>query len=198
MKNNCRQCGTEFTTTPRMRRKGFGIYCSRKCHGDYRRRSTEHHFWNHVSKNGPTPTHQPKLGPCWMWTAAKASNGYGVGHANGRWLHAHRVSWLVHHGDLPMNLCVLHKCDNKSCVRPDHLFLGTKKHNAIDRSRKGRNPNIKGENHPQVTITKQQALAILRLKKQGMGPTAISRQLGLRYWATYCVYSRRSWKHLRS
>lgn len=98
-------------------------------------------FWDKVNKDGPVPQHVPHLGKCWVWTGAKAHKGYGAisgeGFRSKRDL-AHRVSWRLHHGDVPQGLWVLHKCDNPPCVRPDHLFLGTSQDNHADMMRKGR------------------------------------------------------------
>lgn len=90
-----------------------------------------------VDKNGPVV--KPELGPCWLWTAFVKANGYGqfgIGKAKGG-AHAHRFSFELHVGPIPDGLCVLHRCDVRHCVRPEHLFLGTQKDNANDRDRKG-------------------------------------------------------------
>lgn len=79
---------------------------------------------------------------CWEWMAYRTPFGYGnirqpvLGER-----YAHRVSYKVRYGSLSKSDCVLHRCDNPSCVNPDHLFLGSRKENMEDRDRKGRYGN---------------------------------------------------------
>lgn len=75
---------------------------------------------------------------CWEWTACRLSSGYGQAAYLGRPQSAHRVSWQIAHGPIPAGQCVLHRCDNKPCVRPDHLFLGTITDNNRDAAEKNR------------------------------------------------------------
>lgn len=79
---------------------------------------------------------------CWEWIGAVASNGYGVinqGRRTTGIMRAHRVSWEIHFGPVPDKLWVLHKCDNRTCVNPAHLFLGTRQDNVDDMVNKKRN-----------------------------------------------------------
>lgn len=82
---------------------------------------------------------EPNSG-CWLWEGAVSSQGYGRMTFNGKNRNAHRVLWIVTHGEPPDGQLVCHKCDVRVCVNPDHLFLGTNQDNMIDMVRKGRAP----------------------------------------------------------
>ncbi len=76
---------------------------------------------------------------CWVWLGGLWNSGYGHLKLHlGKECSAHRVSYLGHIGSIPKGMCVLHKCDVKTCVNPAHLFLGTKQDNTLDMVKKGR------------------------------------------------------------
>lgn len=78
---------------------------------------------------------------CWLWQGA-FFQGNGYGQFNNKLLTqtpttAHRASWMLFRGEIPKGLMVLHKCDVRACVNPDHLYLGNNSDNMIDRSKRG-------------------------------------------------------------
>jgi hypothetical protein len=82
-------------------------------------------FWSRVTKTEG----------CWVWIAGRSKSGYGMMNYRGMIQPTHRISYELAHGSIPKGKMVLHKCDNKPCVNPSHLYLGTASDNARDRER---------------------------------------------------------------
>lgn len=99
---------------------------------------------------------------CWGWKGCKANPGYGQFRHSMKIERAHRASWMIHFGNIPDGMSVLHKCDNRICSNPEHLFLGTLIDNNKDMLSKGYHPTIgkSGEKNPKAKLTYEKVQAI--------------------------------------
>jgi hypothetical protein len=123
---------------------------------------------------------------CWEWLSYKNPNGYGqtkIGGRNGKHILSHRLSWVVNFGEIPDGLHVCHKCDNPSCVNPNHLFLGTNLDNIKDRMAKGRSraawKGIAREKHPSCKVSDAQVFEMVMLRKSGKSISMIAPMFGI-------------------
>lgn len=188
----CEHCGKSFHVSPeRLKRSYNPKFCSKGCAGAFRATPIDR-FWNFVDKNGPIPAHRPELGPCWIWMRGRDTAGYGVVSLKTGCDRAHRVAFELTNGAIREGMNILHKCDWRSCCRPDHLFEGTDADNARDKVEKGRHSfGEKRYNH----IFTEQTVRIIRSEK---GLTL--KQLAVKYGASPSAISairlRRTWKHV--
>lgn len=171
-------------------------------------------FWSYIDKSGE----------CWIWTGPKVGIGYGKICINYKHLRAHRVSWELTHGPIPADLCVLHKCDNPACVRPDHLWLGTYADNNKDMVRKGRsakgkrNGRVKhpdrypagdqhysrqeperlarGESHGNAKLTEADVRQIRQDSETGITHRQLAARHNVSVYAIYSVIKRKTWAHI--
>lgn len=97
--------------------------------------------------------YEPLCG-CHLWTGAVNKFGYGKLSVGGnKWEFAHRISYKLHKGEIPEDMCVLHTCDNPACVNPEHLYLGDYKQNANDRETRNRGNHAIGTRHGRCKLT---------------------------------------------
>ena len=126
----CEGCGQQFTPVAGHANR----FCSFSCYWNspHPTRAADERFWEKVQKNGPLPSYNESLGPCWIWTAAKNPKGYGLfspgkdGHIG-----AHVFAYELENGPIPDGREIDHKCRVHACVRPDHLEAVTHQVNML-------------------------------------------------------------------
>lgn len=136
---------------------------------------------------------------CWLWLPPLAVNGYGQFWVNGRMVGAHRYSYELTYGPIPKHdsyhgMCVLHRCDVRGCVRPDHLFLGTNADNSQDKVSKNR--HAKGETNGSAKLTKPQVIEIRSQVLAGRTQSEIAQRFGVHQSVVSVIASRKTWKHV--
>lgn len=137
-------------------------------------------FWSKVDKSGD----------CWIWTGS-LNRGYGQFHPTSiSTVRATHYAWMLSGGTIPVGMCLCHRCDNPSCVNPDHLWIGTRGENNRDKMLKGRGIGgvLRGEDHPAFRGSSEDTLFMRGLRSDGvpvsqialiygMGQTTVRRRL---------------------
>lgn len=144
----------------------------------------EERFWTFVDKSGD----------CWNWTALKNDQGYGKFVIRNKQIFAHRFSYQLANGVIPEGLFVCHHCDNPSCVRPSHLFVGTIQDNTADCVAKGR--NSKGEKHTSAKLTENDVRQIRSEYASGVSGVSLAKRYKICTPTISNIIHRKSWKHI--
>lgn len=130
---------------------------------------------------------------CWNWKRSKDKNGYGYIKRKGvRTQKAHRAAYEIFNGSINDGLLVCHKCDNPSCVNPDHLFLGSDVDNVKDRTVKGR--GVRGSMHHLAKFTDEQVLIILQSNET---PVMLAETFSVHRNDIYNILNNKTWKHIQ-
>lgn len=160
-------------------------------HNRVRARPESERFWEKVDRRGPNE--------CWEWRASCFSSGYGqfaVGDER-RPVTSHRVAWMQTHGPIPAGIFVCHRCDNRKCCNPAHLFLGTPAENTADMKRKGRAAGPSpGEGHHSNKLTANDVRAIRRRAQDGEAQRALASEFGVGEAQISRIIHRRQWAHI--
>lgn len=196
----CANCGQQFRAYQYEIKNNRGRYCCRKCAGAgrskcFRAQPVDLFFWRKVNKDGPIPNQCPKLGPCWLWSGyVMPSSGYGQIKSRQRQTLAHRFAYELANGDIPNGLLVCHHCDNKLCVNPVHLFLGTDMDNVRDCIQKGR--KARGETSGLNKLTAEQVRRIREMATQSIPMSKIAHAFTVNISCIWKIVHRKRWAHI--
>ena len=139
-------------------------------------------FWSHVERGEG----------CWLWTGHRSKDGYGVFQLRPRVPgRAHRVSWYLNFGEIPVGSVIRHTCHNPPCVRPDHLRVGTQKENVEDELDRGTFP--RGSRHGMARLTEADVLEIRRLAVDGETYRTIATRFGVSHHTVGVIVRRQAW-----
>ena len=145
-------------------------------------------FWSKIKKTSDASD-------CWEWQAGTSAAGYGIFNVGKADYIATRISYNLYYKKDPLELCVLHKCDNPVCVNPHHLFLGTKDENMKDMVYKGR--ANKGEAVNTNKLTSEQVKEIRAIYKTGaLNKSELAREYGVYHSNIISIVNNKTWKHI--
>lgn len=148
-----------------------------------KKRNLKERFWEKVERTEG----------CWIWKGYRYPKGHGEFSLNNKSVCAHRVSWVLTFGEIPEGLWVLHRCDNRPCVRPDHLFLGTKYDNVRDCVSKNR--QAKGTSHGMAKLTPETVIQI-RSSFPSKSIAQLAKEFNVTKGNIQFVIDRKTWAHL--
>jgi len=159
-------------------------------------KTTKQRFWEKVDKRSDRE--------CWEWNAG-LNDGYGSFRLGLIHISAHRISWIFHFGSIPDSLYVLHKCDNRKCVNPNHLFLGTHADNMQDMWNKNRHPTenmgrtsetMIGEKNVKARLSERDVRLIRLMNGVGVNHLELSALFGVNKPAIWKIVHRVNWSHV--
>ena len=182
----CKKCKSKFYRPPSHAGR---LYCSMKCRGNSR---------------GPIPMNErlwPKItktDSCWI--AKPAANGYPYiwCEKEKRRLKMARVVWILTNGPIPDGMMILHNCHNTLCVKPEHLYMGTRSDNTNDAVRIGTHftPFRKRSDYGMSKLTRYQVSTIREMDNLGISQTRLSKEFGVCISTISCIVNRKTWRHL--
>lgn len=130
---------------------------------------------------------------CFVWQGTINNDGYGVVYWHNYPYRAHRISYWLYNGEIPEGKVVCHRCNNKLCVNPDHLYAATPKKNTQDAVRDGLMVGKTGENSASAKLTRDQAVEVVKRRKQGERKIDIAKDYGISHWTFGDILKGTSW-----
>jgi hypothetical protein len=134
---------------------------------------------------------KPHKSGCHHWTGSIMPNGYGQIHSNGRTAYAHRVAWELANGPIPAGAFVLHNCDNRRCVNPAHMRLGSFQDNMDDMTGRLRHAHGARNAHAKLTVKEVKAIRAMRGTQESVGA-----KFGVTGSLVSMIRTRRIWKYV--
>jgi len=131
---------------------------------------------------------------CWEWTGFLHKNGYGQCWNHGNVTSPHRASYEAFIGPIPDGMLVCHKCDNRKCCNPDHLFVGTSTENSGDMAAKGR--STLGSRHALAKIQESQAIMVAKMLNEGFHVNEIEQATGANKDIIRNIKKGHNWSHV--
>lgn len=144
-------------------------------------------FWSKVDKNASND--------CWLWTGSKYSDGYGRTKRFKKYRLCHKISYELHKGPVPIGIFVCHSCDIRSCVNPNHLWLGTHNDNMKDMVKKKRSKNgiMRGEKNPMAILFEVDVKAIKLAISDGETNVSIGKRFGVHHSTISAIKRKKNW-----
>jgi hypothetical protein len=162
----CRNCGKEFERDAERNSKR---HCSYECR-----------FWSKVDRQ--------ETG-CWKWIGAIGSHGYGsLEKEPGKWVTSHRASFELRFGKIPIGLQICHRCDNRACVNPEHLFVGTPADNSLDMTAKDR--------HGKTKLVPDEVRLLRKMYAEHVPRDEIAKILKISPVTVWKIGTRRAYRHV--
>lgn len=150
--------------------------------------SVSKRFWGWVDRRGDDA--------CWPWRGFLDEGGYGHMAVKGQTIRAHRLAYMLMFGKIPGGLNICHKCDNPACCNPKHLFVGTTAENNVDRARKGRSADRRGERGPRAKLTSESVWEMRGLRERGTTYSKLSKMFGVSPSVVRRVCRHEAWTHI--
>lgn len=202
----CKTCHNEFLL---VKLKQKGIYCSKKCvrYGGTKESLLHRRnkgFWHNASDEEKFlrlkqlfEKNVIKQEGCWGWRKRPTTFNYSsLSGGKNKTVLGHRISWMIHNGEIPNNLWVLHKCDNPICTNPDHLFLGNHKDNMVDCAQKGRRNVNYGVGHYRAKLNDDKVKEIKMLIKNGYSQSHLGNKFNVSPSTIQNIADEKTWKHI--